>query len=132
MKEKNKKRSVTPADLDLTKLLLKAGVTIGAASKIIKLSYASIMALSRCETWADYEAHKESERVRMSKKRPEVKTFTTSTGLVVAKLPIIPVMTQFEMKLLNILTEIEQDLADLNQNVINSRTTSGGKVGWFK
>jgi hypothetical protein len=56
----------------------------------------------------------------------------TKSGLVINKevQPALNVMTPFELKMLNILTQIEQDLANLNESWKANPSKDKSK-GWF-
>ena len=108
---KNKKSRITPENLEQVKMMTGLKMSPNQISKIIGISSNSVRYLVRCDTWQDYLDFRETQRIRVANSQGRS---VTKKGLVL-KTPEKP-LTMFEIKLLNILTMIEQDLNDLNQS----------------
>jgi len=111
---KNKKSRITPENLEQVKMMTGLKMSPNQISKIIGISSNSVRYLVRCDTWQDYLDFRETQRIRVA--NSQGRAGKTATGIVfkTSEKPL----NRFQIKLLNILTMIEQDLDDINKNLI--------------
>lgn len=112
---------MTKEDFDKVRTLADAKLTSGQIAKVLKISTLTASHLMKCQTWEEWVEFKKlrarqkqlSQVAGSASTQAQGKPTTTATGLVINR---TPVMSAYEIRMANLMTELVKAVEELNQS----------------